>query len=822
MWTKIAHIIIKNRTLLIVLLGLVTLFMGYKATQVEMKFKLAELVPKSNDELQYFHNFQEKFGDESNVMAVGIKDSSIYQPDHFYAFGQLCHRLNQLEGIDSSGVISLPTLYYIEGKGSRRRRSFGFEPLFPASFFADSSSISPAEREAIIEEKLSLVNKLEFFKGRIYNEENGATSVLIPIKRSYVNSKHRQEVTDAIVAEVKHYEEETGIKMHMTGLPFVRSVMTGKVQEELKLFLILSLAVTAMILFIFFRSVYAVIFPVIVISIGVIWTMGTMGIFGFKISLLTGLVPPIIVVIGIPNCVYLLNKYHQEFNRHGNKIKALSTVIRKIGIVTLITNFTTAIGFLVLIAADITILKEFGVVAGINVLATFLISIILIPTVFSYLPDPSRNQLRHLKFKPLKNFLEQLSFIVSFRRKWVYGITICIVIICSWGSWNVKALSYMVDDLPEDSEVIKDLRFFEANFNGIMPLEIVVNTNDKEGYKDLNKLQKIDQFIEYLEAQPELSRSVSLVEFVKAANQALWYNAPEFYDIPSKQQRRDFANFLRRSGNESDAFQSNYIDSLGNVRISMKVADVGSKELEKLVNNRIRPAADSILNTGEHKMESRVTGTTLLFVKGNEFLIQNLRQSLIIAVFLISIIMAVLFRSVRMIIISIIPNLIPLLITGAMMGFMEIALKPSTALIFSIAFGISVDDSIHFLAKYRQELKQKFSVHEAALISIRETGTSMIYTSIILFAGFIIFSGSNFLGTVMLGILTSTTLMFAMFTNLIVLPSLLLSFDDGKYSASGGRIIDHYHNYDEDEDEEIDIDRIVKKNDEIPSYETKD
>jgi predicted RND superfamily exporter protein len=588
--------------------------------------------------------------------------------------------------------------------------------------------------------------------------------------------------------------------------------MSGLVKAELSQFLIFSVLITAIILYIFFRSFYAVIFPLIVIGVVVVWVLGTIVLFGFKITLLTGLLPSIIVVIGIPNCIYLLTKYHQEIREHGNKIKALSRIIRKIGIVTLMTNATTAVGFVVLGFANVAILREFGIVAGINIFNTFLISLILIPAVFSYLPSPTSRHTKHLDSKGLTKILSFYNYIIHHHRKTIYLVTILIVFVSLVGTFKIQALAYMVDDLPESSSIKKDLAFFENNFKGVMPLEIVVDTGRKRGVLRLENLLKIEQLEDTLSKITALSKPVSVVSFIKASLQAFYNGNPDYYRLPSNQEKNFLIRYLSNQQDQSGLLKS-FVDSTGQkLRISVKVADMGSIKMDALVKQEIMPAINHVLANTNLKAEA--TGTTLLFIKGNQYLINNLKSSLIIAFLLIAVIMAVLFSSFRMIIISLIPNVIPLLITGGLMGYFGIPLKPSTALIFSIAFGISVDDTIHYLARYRQELFfNKFNVSKSVTASLMETGTSMMYTSIILFFGFIIFAFSDFGGTVALGILTSTTLLCAMFTNLIVLPALLISFDTGKIKRGEQGLIEEYNEfYLEDEDEEIDIKLLEVKN----------
>ncbi|MEQ8927949.1 MAG: MMPL family transporter [Fulvivirga sp.] len=776
--------------------------MGYHARNVEMSYDFMKTVPADDPDMVEFQKFKELFGEDGNLVALGVLDSSVYELDNFKKFSELSKQLNSIEGVNS--VLSLPLIKRLEKNTVKKR--FDVVPIF-----GDNIASSKDEFDSL----LQLAHDQKFYSGQLLNEENGATLILVSINREVLNSPKRLELTAEIQKYGAVFEEITGIELHYAGLPFVRSVVAGNVRNEMQMFLILSVVVTAIILFAFFRTWDAVVFPMTIIAVVVVWVMGSLALFGYKITILTGLIPPVIVVIGIPNSVYLLNKYHQEFEQHGNKVMAISREVRKIGLVTLITNFTTAVGFLVLMSTDITILREFGIIAGINIMATFLVSIILIPAVFSWLPSPGGKQLKHLRFKGIDFVLTQMDILVHRHRIAIYSVTVALIVISAIGMYKIEAISYMVDDIPAKSQIKKDLRFFEKHFSGIMPLEFIVDTQKRRGVIDLDNLEKLEELESFLGEQRDISKPVSVVSFVKASKQAFYNNNPARYSLPSNREKNFILRYMRNQEDSTGLFNSFVDSTLTKMRMSMQIADVGSHKMDSLIKGVVQPKIDSI--TAGTDMKISVTGTTPLFIKGNKFLIKNLWFSLCLAFIIIAIIMAMLFANFRMIVISLIPNVIPLMITAGIMGFAGIPLKPSTALIFSIVFGISVDDSIHFLAKYRQELfANKFFVPLAISKSLKETGASMMYTSIILFAGFIIFVWSDFGGTVALGILTSITLLIAMITNLILLPSLLMTFDSGKRRKDVHPLIEQYDDgfYQEDEDEEIDLDLIKVVNSE--------
>ena len=830
MWTKIAHTILKRRPIFLIIIALVTVFMGYHARKVQKSYELAQLVPPSDIDYQYLKNFKAKYGEDGNIVAIGLKDAKVYQLKNFNELKKLADDIKKIHGVTQ--VLSLPRMQYLAKDTSNRK--FVNRPVF------GENPKSQQELDSL----LNFAKTLRFYENQLVNAENGATMILVSMEKVILNSPERDVLISKIYKLTDRFIDQTNIQLHYAGVPVVRNTMMTKVGKELTRLLVFSLLATAFVLLIFFKSLKAVIFPLLIIGVVVIWTMGMLGLFGYEITILTGLLPPILVVIGIPNAVYLLNKYHQEVRRHGNKIKALSTIIRKIGVVTLMTNTTTAIGFFVFSFMEINILREFGTVASINIMSTFVVSLILLPIFFSYLPAPKPRELTHLDRRPLNAVLTNFENIVFNHKKLVYAVLVMVLVASSIGISKMKVVAFMVDDIPAESRIKRDLAFFEQNFSGVMPLEIVIDTRRKKGVMNLRNLQQVDAFETELRNIGLLSPPVSIINFVKATRQAYYLNDSSYYSLPTRNDQGFILQYLKTNSQDTSAtakLLSAFVDTTGQtMRISLKVADVGSIKMDSLINQVVRPRVvknfytakirdfstmddDELVARGERMAEKitkeffnprdlkvEITGTTLLFIKGNTYLVNNLKNSLLLAIILISLLMAVLFGSFRMILVSILTNIIPLAVTAGLMGFFGVPLKPSTALIFSIAFGIAVDDSIHYLARYRQELfANKFFVPDAIKVSLKETGTGMIYTSIILFFGFIVFVSSEFQGTVWLGGLTSITLITAMFANLLLLPSMLLSFDSGKYTKSSYQMIEEYDEFHlEDDDEEIDMDLL--------------
>lgn len=807
MWNTLAHFIIKNRSWLVAFLVLSTAFMAYQARKVEMTYDYTAVVPKDDPEMLYFGQFKQTFGEDANIIAIGLQDSSVYRLENFIRLQELSENISRLGGITS--VTALPRLQYLAKDTARKR-------LYPQRIFARTPA-SQAELDSI----LRFFSTIQFYKDQVINTSNGATVLLVSIDKTVLNSAKRTPLTNKVVAFGNTFTRQTKVKLHYAGVPFVRSQLATEVKRELILFMLLSVAVTIVTIYVFFRALDAVIGCTLAVVTVLVWTVGSMGWLGYKVNLLTGLLPAIIIVMTVPTCIYLLNKYHQEFVRHGNKIQALVRTITKLGLAAFLINATTAAGFIGLIFTKVSMLEQFGIVAGLNVFVAFFICLLTIPIFFSYVPPPTEKKLKYLQSKPVTKILTWIDRRINTHPNWIYGISTVAVLLSLWGIYNIKAISYMVDDLPEDSVIVQDLRFFERNFQGIMPLEVVVDTGEKRGVFKLKNLEKIDAFEQAMAGHHNITKPVSVVTFVKAARQAYYNNNPDFYGLPTKLDRNFVLLYLKNlSGGKkltdtadvSARLLNSFVDSTSRyMRISMKIADLGSYSMDTTLARLIRPAIKKTFS--DTKLKAQVTGTTVIFSKGNNYLSGSLTSSLVTAFAVIAIMIGALFLNLRIVVISLIPNFVALIITGGLMGLLGIYLKPSTSLIFSISFGIIVDSSIHYLAHYRQEIfHRKLPIRQAVTGTLMETGPSIIYTSATLFVGFVIFIGSSFGGTKSLGILMSLSMLIAMTTNLTLLPALLNSFDSGKVPRGENFSLEEYGRfYLEDDDEEIDVRQIAVK-----------
>lgn len=762
MWTKIAGIILRNRIACIVCVLIATLFMGFEARHVQMSYENADLLPKTDTAYVDYNRFRETFGQEGNVMVFAVRDSQFYELDKVNDWIAMGDSIKACPGV--TALMSIAHTYNLHKDTTRRK--FELRPIFPARVTDKTQLDSLA----------NVAENLPFYDGMLINRATHAYNMMITVSAEVMNSPARVELVHKVLDITRHFTDKHHLKMHYSGMPYIRVITAENIKSEMFMFLALSLLITAIILYFFFRSFRIVGFCVAIIAISVVWAMGFMGMFGTKITLLTAMLPPLLVVIGVPNCVYMVNKYHAEYVRHGNKIKALQRMIQKVGNASLLSNLTTAAGFVTFTITSSRILVEFGLVAFVSIVAVFLISLVLIPCVFSYLPSPDKHQTKHLYNPYMRQVIERLVYTVRTKRNVVYYVAVALVVVGLFGITLMKTTGYMVDDLRESDPIRQDLAFFETNFDGLMPLEVSIDFRKPNQVFQLHNLEKLDRLNATLSRDEDLSKAVSVVEAAKFANQAYYNGKAAYYKLPNNMTKNFVLKYAMGSSGNMNGMTRSFVDStMQRVRLSFRVKDVGTKLMEAKEDSVYR-AVERIFPP--EKYGSCVTGSSIVFFRGNQYLIRNLFTSLALAVLLIAGFMAWMFSSKRMVLIALIPNILPQIITAAIMGYAGIPIKASTILVFSVAFGISVDNTIHYLAKYRQELHvTNWSIHTSVALALRETGQSMIYTSIILLFGFGIFCLSSFGGTFALGLLTSLTLFGAMLANLALLPSLLLTLE---------------------------------------------
>lgn len=762
MWNLLVRLILRNRPGILIVIAILTLLMGWQGLSVKLSYNSNAMLPLSDSSVIAYNAFKQKFGEDGSVLVIGLTNKDMFQLDQINAWFNLTNDINKLDGVE--GVTSITKAANMVK--NNETRSFEFIPLVT----------EPLKTQAQADSLKALIYSLPFYKGLLFNAETETYLMAVTLDKHKLNDKSRLTVTDNIVKQARQFEASTGNKLHFSGMPYIRSVMTQKTKAELFLFIFLSIFIAAFVLYLFFRSVKVVLSSLIVVAVSIIFTLGLINILGFKITILTGVIPSLMVVIAIENCIYILNKYHWEFKSHGNKIRALSRVVQRIGPASLMVNTATAAGFGAFILVSNQMLSEFGIIAAISIFIEYILCITMLPIIFSYMKPPSEKHLSHLDNKFFSRILEKIIYLIEFRRKTIFVIAGLLLVVGIIGMLQLQTSGKVVDDISENNELYKDLKYFEKQFGGVMPFEISVDSKKPKGILQLRTIEKIDALQIEILKHPEFSKPLSIAELTKFARQAYFNGNPDMYSIPNSQERNFVFSYFPRNADNQKGLLNSFIDSTQQfTRISFQMADVGTNEMNRLLNE-IRPKVAEIFPAEDYDVS--ITGNSVVYTRGTEFLIKHLFQSVLIAILFISLLMVLMFSSFRMIIISMLPNVIPLVITAAIMGFAGVPVKPSTIIVFGIALGISVDNAIQYLSRYRHELKLTGgNIKLSALNALREAGFSMIYTSIVLVLGFSVFMVSSFGGTQALGLLVSTTLFIAMFFNMMVLPAFLLVLD---------------------------------------------
>jgi len=768
-WEYIARLILTYRITILIAITAITIFLGFQWRNLNMTYTEANLLPKKHIVNQQYDDFLSKFGEEGNLIVIGFQDPNFFTPKAFAEWNELMLGLKSSKNVEL--VVSISDLKKLQKDTIAQK--FELTPLI------DSNQI---KNQAYLQNiKTELFNNLPFYEGLLFNKKSGSIRSAIYLKKEIVNTAERKIfIIETLLPKIEKFEKNTGIDLRVSGMPYIRTINAENMKGEIGLFIGAALLITSLIFFFFFRSYRATFISIFILLFGVMWSFGTLGLFNYKITILTAIIPPLIIVIGITNCIFLINKYQQEIKLHQNQAKALQRVISKIGVSTLMTNLTTAAGFATFMITGNELLYEFGLVTSINVITVYLLTLLIVPIMYSFMPMPKEKHLYHLSKNYLSTVLGWVEKVVKTKRTYIYTVYVLLLVFSVVGVIQMKVSGSLIGEMPKSASFYKDILFYEKEFNGVMPLEIMINTKHKKGVMKLSTMKKMDELQKTIEQIPELSKPVSVVNLVKYSKQAFYNGNPEYYELPSSQEQVFILSYAKNATkNTKDNLMKSYVDSTGQyARITTYMKDIGTKDMAK-IEGKLRIKIEEIFP--KDRYEVTLTGKALVFQKGTTYLINNLIESLLFAILLIAGLMAYMFRSVKMIFVSVITNILPLCITSGLMGYLGIPLKPSTILVFSIAFGISVDNAIQFMAKYRHDLKMNNGkIKKSVFSASQETGVSTFYTSIVLIFGFAIFTLSSFSGTVALGGLISCTLLFAMFANLLVLPALVLTFEKKK------------------------------------------
>ena len=735
----------------IILLSILSVFQFYYISQIKFNYDFESYFPQENKDIQFFKKFRDKFENDSDYLLFGIKNEpSIYNQAFLDSVYVLTKQLKSLEHVNK--VVSPTSLKVdvINFAGAIRY------PLIhrksPERYASDSSYIY---------QNKDLVHS--FFS------EDG-TSIAIFIKHK--NMINREEATQ-LMEDLNGIIQKTSFQeVHLAGRIKAEYAYVRKMQNELIIFVSTSILLIILFLYVSFKSWWGVVIPMIVVLLSVLWCLGTMGMAGKPINLMTVLMPTIMFVVGMSDVVHIISKYLEELRKGKNKISALKTAFKEVGLATFLTSVTTAIGFLTLTTSGIGPIVSFGLYTAIGVFLAFLLAFTLLPSILIFQKKPT---IVTKKGKQLfwNSMLQSLFIWLIGHRKTVVLIFTVITIISFLGIATIKVDVKFIDELSDSDPLKKDFLFFEDLFSGVRPFELAITLKDTtQSFYDYEVVKELETVERFLNTEFEIPNLISPLTSIKYLNRATNGGSANYYKIPETKMAYDKVAKLISKFKKAKQMQVIISESGNEARMTGNMVDVGSLKALQLK----KQFYEYINNLDSKQLDYRVTGSVDLIDQTNDSISVNMIQGLLIAFAVIALLMGLLYKSFRIIAISLLPNIIPLLWIAGIIGFTGVGLKMSTAIIFTIAFGIAVDDTIHFMSKLKLELSKNRTLLYAIKRTFLSTGKAIIVTSCILVAGFLTLLFSSFEGTLYTGLLVSLTLIFAVFADLLLIPILLLAF----------------------------------------------
>lgn len=762
MWNKIADYIMNHRVLNLVIASVLLLFLGLNAFTIKMGYNLANTLPETDSTMVVYRQFLDKYGPDGRAIFIGMVDEKLFDLPNFQDYYDLNENIRKIEGVTE--CLSVTRVYNIIKNDSIKK--------FQLSHVVGRRPQTQKEVDSI----KSVIESLAMYDGLLFNTETHSTMMLVTLDDEHSNTNLRKNVTDVLSTLLNGYSTRHGIEMHVSGMPYIREITTQKMVKEIVGFTFLSIVVAGLILYLFFRSWRPLVSVMTIVLLSVIYMFGIMALLDFDVTILTGVLPPLLIIIGVENSIFMLNKYHREFDVCHDKIQALKNVIVRIGPANLLTNTTTAVSFASFIITRNALLVPFGILASICIMLTYVMTMVLLPTFFSYQKKPEGKMVNYMNNPRINYIMDKISVFVLSKKRMIFSVLAVLMIICVIGALRITTSGRVVDDIAKSDKLYKDIMFFEENVGGVMPFEISIDTRKPKGIMNAPFIRKVQQLEDTLALYPEFSEPLSIAEVVKFARQGFYNGKREQFKIPSNNEFGFIMKYMPETkGGDMPAIVTQYMDKeMQCTRVSVQMANVTTPEIDA-ISRTLKSQIDQIFP--KEKYDVVMTGSAMVTLQGTNYLIVNLSHSLFLAFIVIALLMAITFHKLKMVVISLIPNLIPLLFTAGVMGFCGIPLKMSTILVFSIALGISVDNTIHYLARYRLQMKMNENdIKKSVMAAIQETGPSMIYSASILICGFLIFAFSSFGGTKIVGFLVPFTLLIALITNILVLPALVLTF----------------------------------------------
>ncbi|EJF08970.1 RND family transporter [Pontibacter sp. BAB1700] len=737
--------------LVLTVIAILTVLSVFYASRLRFDYNFDNFFPKGDPDLAYYFSYRDKFGNDNDYLLIGLDNSgSLFDQQFLQKVDTLTRFMQRQPHVES--VLS-PTTFK--------------SPIIEQFGYFEIPYLHPDEPERYTQDSLLIYQSRELV-GTLFSEDATAVSLFIQTSDNLA-----KEPGDSLITAMYGEIERLGLQEHhLAGKVLAQSVFIEKMKIELAIFMSASILLVILFLWIAFRSVWGVLVPLVVVLLSVLWSLGVMGIFNKPIDVMTVLLPTIMFVVGMSDVIHIMSRYITEIGQGVTKIQALRVTIKEVGMATLLTSLTTSVGFLTLLTTSIVPIREFGVYTAVGIALAFVLAFTMLPAILllNKKPNPRRARRIDLSWPML---LRRVYTFVLRRPYPILYASMGIVLVSLIGISMIKVDTTLLEDLGDDDPIIKDFQYFEEKFSGVRPFELHLIAGPDKSMYDLEVLQEVDQLETYLYQTYGLNFITSPATVVRAIHRAQNGGLPDYYTLPANEREMQQVQQRLTAFSKRSELRAVVTTDQQEGRLAGKMTDVGSVRAAEL-NDSLEAFIDQHINP--ELLQTRITGSAVMLDKNNDYVVSNMLQGLLIAFLVVALLVGLIFRSLRMVVISLVPNIIPLLMIGGIMGFLGINMTVSVSIIFTIAFGIAVDDTIHFLGKLKVELRKGKSLPYAIKTTIISAGKAIIITSCILVAGFLTLVLSSFDATFYVGVFVSLTLVFAVVADLLLLPVLILYF----------------------------------------------
>ncbi|MBA25047.1 MAG: hypothetical protein CMG48_02335 [Candidatus Marinimicrobia bacterium] len=728
----------------LIVISLITIFSIIQLFFLKFDFTIENLFPENDQEVEQYYSFRDEFGREDNIISLTYNCDDPFLLKNYLENKKITQNLSKINGI--SNILSISNL--------------GIELNISETNLPDENLTQKQ-----LDEIRNYIFKYSIFTNNLISEDGTITSIILEVDESFNDHPGRLK----IMKDIGNIIDNSNWDWYETGIPVLRTkYVQYMIGDFIKFFPPVTI-ILLLVLYMMFKSMKIVLLPILTVFISVIWILGLMSLFDFSINIITYIVPTLVMIVGVADSVHILIKYNQDIKISNNTKISIKKTIQGIGNAILLTSLTTSIGFLSLLSTNIVMIKEFGFLVAIGVLIAFLVSIFLIPPLLILMdntyPLKTKSSKKGIRYYILKQIVE-----VNKNHHFIILIisSIFIALFIYFAS-KVESNSALLDDLSSGNELFDDMKFTEENMGAVFPFEVIITAKDEKnnfienGIANSRIIVFVDKIQKKINSIPEIRKTISVVDYLEIIHDNFNEESEE------KSYLNDGLIFQYFVLNE-DIFQNLINFEYSKTRISARIKDINSTRAKEIVKEINEWKSENIPDD----IQISLTGTTLMALKVNDYLVNNLIISFLIAFGVIFISMGFLFKSLKLAIFSMIPNLIPILFMAAIMGIFDIKLRPTTAMTFAIAFGIAVDDTIHYMVRFRQELSMNNGDFiKANSETIFSTGNAIISTSLILGCGFLVMVSSNFLPSRDFGFLSAITMFGAIIGDLFFLPTML-------------------------------------------------